>query len=150
MCTIYIPVQFRNLSLLLKLNDNGMKLISLSGAFLITLALLSYGIGSISIQRFRLLTSGVLIFLTLGVILDILAITFMILGSVNNPFSLHGILGYSAVLFMMIDTILIWRSFFKNGLESTIDNKIVTYSKYAYGWWVIAYLTGSVLILWKN
>lgn len=127
-----------------------MKLISLSGAFLITLALLSYGIGSISIQRFRLVTSGVLIFITLGVILDIIAVTFMIIGSLNTPFSLHGILGFSAVLTMIIDMILIWRCFFKNGLESVIDKRIVTYSRYAYGWWVLAYLTGSVLIIWKN
>jgi len=127
-----------------------MKLISLSGAFLITLALLSYGIGSIAIQRFKLISSGVLIFLTLGVILDIIAVTFMIIGSENGPFTFHGILGYTAMLTMMINMILIWRCFFKNGLESVIDNKIVTYSKYAYGWWVIAYLTGSLMVLWVN
>lgn len=126
-----------------------MKLISLTGAFLITLALLSYGIGSISIQRFKMVTTGVLVFLTLGIILDLIAVTFMIIGSLNGTFTLHGVLGFTAVLTMLIDVILVWRSFFKNGLESFIDKRIVTYSKYAYGWWVITYLTGSLLILWE-
>ncbi len=127
-----------------------MNLIVLTGAFLITLALLSYGIGSISVQRFKLVTPGVLIFLTLGVFLDLISVTFMMLGSKNGTFSLHAIIGYSAVLTMLIDMFLVWRCFFKNGLESQIEKGIVTYTKFAYGWWIAAYITGSILILWKN
>lgn len=126
-----------------------MNVLSVIGAFFITLALLSYGIGSISIQRFKLVTSGVLIFLSLGVFLDLVAVTFMIMGSQNSPFSLHGILGYSAMLTMIVDLFLIWRAFLKNGFGLVIEKHVIIYTKVAYGWWVIAYFTGSVLVIWK-
>ncbi|MEZ5103113.1 MAG: hypothetical protein R2757_01335 [Draconibacterium sp.] len=125
-----------------------MSLLSLIGALLITMALLSYGLGSISVQRFKIITPGVLVFLTLGVALDLLAVSFMIFGTNGNLFSIHGILGYSATITMLINLILIWRSFYKNGLQSKIEKRVVTFSKYAYGWWVITYITGSLLILW--
>jgi len=123
--------------------------LSIIGAFIITLALLSYGVGSISVQRFKLVTPSVLIFLTLGVILDFTAIGFMIIGSRKDPFSFHGLLGYSAMLTMVLDTFFIWRFYLKNGFDVEISKNIVTYSKFAYSWWVIAYLTGSLLVIWK-
>lgn len=124
--------------------------LSLIGAFVITLALLSYGIGSISIQHFKLATRGVLFFLTLGVLLDIAAIIFMISGSNRGVFSFHGIIGYSATLTMVIDMALIWRCYFRNGLDSIIDKSVLLYSKIAYGWWLIVYITGSLLIIWPK
>ena len=129
-----------------------MNLISLTGAFIITLALLSYGIGSISVQRFKTVTSGVLIFLSLGVFLDLVAVTLMIMGmeADGTAFTLHGILGYSATLTMLIDLFLIWRTYLKNGMQSKISKPLVIYSKFAYSWWVIAYITGSLLVLWAK
>jgi hypothetical protein len=122
--------------------------LSIVGAFIITLALLSYGIGSIAVQRFKIVTPGVLIFLTLGVLLDITAVIFMIIGSSKGAFTAHGILGYSAMLTMIINLVLIWRYYFKNGFDSIINNSVLLYSKIAYGWWVIAYITGSALVIW--
>jgi hypothetical protein len=122
--------------------------LSIVGAFIITLALLSYGIGSIAVQRFKIVTPGVLIFLTLGVLLDITAVIFMIIGSSKGAFTAHGILGYSAMLTMIINLVLIWRCYFKNGFDSIINNSVLLYSKIAYGWWVIAYITGSALVIW--
>ncbi len=124
--------------------------LSLIGAFVITLALLSYGIGSISIQHFKLTTRGVLFFLTLGVLLDITAIMFMISGSNKGVFTFHGILGYSATTTMLIDLALIWRCFIKNGLDSVIQKSILLYSKIAYGWWLITYITGSLMVIWPK
>jgi len=123
--------------------------LAIIGAFIITLALLSYGIGSISVQRFKLVTPAVLVFLTLGIILDFTAVGFMIIGSTKGIFTLHGILGYSAILTMLLDTFFIWRFYLKNGFDVEISKNIVTFSKYAYSWWVIAYLTGSLLVIWK-
>ena len=74
--------------------------LSLTGAFIISFALLSYGVSSISIQRFRLITPSVLIALTLGVLLDITAVGFMIAGSGLLPISLHGFLGFVVMLTM--------------------------------------------------
>lgn len=123
--------------------------ISMAGAFIVTLALLSYGIGSLSLQRFKTVSSLVLWFLTLGVVLDITATIFMIIGSQNTPFTLHGFLGYSALLAMLIDVIFIWRIYTKERLNATIGRKLQIYSRFAYGWWVVAYITGSLLVILK-
>ena len=127
-----------------------MSLISIIGAFIITFALLSYGIGSIAVQRFKIVTPRVLIFVTLGVLLDVIAATFMIIGSTKGAFTQHGILGYTATLTMIIDMTLIWRFYLKNGFDSAIKNSILLYSKIAYGWWLIAYITNSIMVIWKQ
>jgi hypothetical protein len=126
-----------------------MNFLAVVGAFIITLALLSYGIGSIAVVRFKIVTPGVLIFLTLGVILDFVAVAFMIIGSGKGAFTLHGYLGYSAMLTMIINLILVWRWYLKNGFDTIISNWIIIYSKIAYAWWLIVYITGSLLVIWK-
>jgi len=127
-----------------------MKIISLIGAFLITFALLSYGVGSISLQRFREVSRGVLGFLSVGIVLDLVAITCMIIGSRNTPFTLHGLLGYSAFIVMLVDVILVWRVYLKEGLNARINRNLHLFAKLAYLWWVIAYITGSLLIILKK
>ncbi|MCG6189464.1 hypothetical protein [Maribellus maritimus] len=126
-----------------------MNSISITGAFIITLSLLSYGIGSISLQRFRMVSPGVLWFLTLGVVLDIVATIFMIVGAKNPGFTLHGFLGYSALLVMLIDVIFIWQIYYRENINAHVGKKLLTYSKIAYGWWIVAYITGSLLIIWR-
>ena len=123
--------------------------LSLIGAFIVSFALLSYGVSSISIQRFRLITPSVLITLTLGVLLDITAVGFMIAGSGLFPLSLHEIMGSVAMVTMILDAVLIWRIYIKNGFDSEISNAIATYTKCAYAWWLIAYFTGSILVIWR-
>lgn len=126
-----------------------MNSISITGAFIITLSLLSYGIGSISLQRFKMVSPGVLWFLTMGVILDIIATIFMIVGSQNPGFTLHGFLGYSALLVMLIDVVFIWRVYYREKINVFAGEKLLLYSKVAYGWWIVAYLTGSMLVIWR-
>ena len=125
-----------------------MNFLAVVGAFIITLALLSYGIGSIALIRFKIVTSGVLVFLTLGVLLDFVAVTMMVMNSPKSVFSPHGLLGYSAMLTMTINLVLVWRCYFKNGIDSYISNPVIVYSKIAYAWWLIAYFTGSILVIW--
>ncbi len=122
---------------------------SLAGAFVITFSLLSYGIGSISLQQFKVVSSHVLVFLTIGIVLDVIGATLMIIGSRHTPFSLHGFLGLSAILVMFADVVLLWRVFNKHGSDTTVPKPLLLYSKLAYLWWIIAYLTGSVLIIWR-
>lgn len=124
--------------------------LSIIGAFIITVALLLYGIGNIALQRFKIITIGVLWFVTLGVFSDFLAITLMILGSTKGAFTSHGILGYTATLTMVINLILIWNSYIKNGMDSVAGKTVILFSKIAYGWWLIAYLTGSLLVIWNR
>jgi hypothetical protein len=96
------------------------------------------------------MSRGVLFFYTLGLLLDVVAIVFMISGSSNGVFSLHGILGYSATATIAVDVGLIWYCFIKNGLGSAVNNSILLYSKIAYAWWLIVYFTGSLLIIWPQ
>lgn len=119
------------------------------GAVIVTLALISYSIGVITEQKNRRIVKTVLIFVTLGIVLDITATICMILGSSNSPFTIHGFLGYSALIAMLIDVILIWRFYIINGKETTVPKKIHRYTLFAYLWWVIAYITGSMLVMMK-
>jgi hypothetical protein len=95
-----------------------------------------------------LVTPWVLIFISLGVLLDFIAVFFMIKGAQNSVFSIHGLLGYSAMLTMMVLLFLVFRSYQKNGWNSVIEKGVVIYTKISYGWWVITYFTGSIIVIW--
>ena len=116
----------------------------LTGTITITAALLAYSIAVITEQITKSVNNIVLVFLTLGLILDITATAFMIYGSSNSAFTLHGFLGYSALLAMAIDTFLIWKNYLKYGEK--ISNSIHRYSLAAYLWWLIAFITGGLLV----
>lgn len=125
-----------------------MKTISMIGAFIVTLALISYSIAIFNERRKKYITKKILTFLTIGVILDITATACMIIGSTKSPFTLHGSLGYSALTLMLIDTILIWR-FYKNNTNLEVPKGLHIYTSIAYSWWIIAYITGSLLVMMK-
>jgi len=124
-----------------------MNTLSIIGASIVTLALVSYSIGILTEQFRKKLIPRVLIFITLGVALDITATIFMILGSRNSPFTYHGFIGYSALLVMMIELTRIWRTYSRLGMGAEVPRGVHLYSRYAYIWWVIAYITGSLLAM---
>ena len=124
-----------------------MNLLSIIGASIVTLALISYSIGIISEQLKKQVIPRVLIFITLGVILDVTATIFMILGSKNSPFTIHGMIGYSALFIMMIELVRIWRLYTKSGMHVAVPPALHKYSRYAYIWWVVAYITGSLIAM---
>lgn len=124
-----------------------MNTISMIGAVVVTLALISYSIGVIAEQRKHKLAKTVLLFITVGIVLDVTATICMILGSSNSPFTLHGFLGYSALLGMLIDVVLIWKFYNKNGVDVEVPKKLHRYTLIAYLWWVVAYITGSMLVM---
>jgi hypothetical protein len=119
------------------------------GAGIVIFALLSYSISIITEQRTRLVTPFVLRFLTIGIILDVTATIFMIIGSTNSAFSLHGILGYSSLAGMLTDTILIWRFYLASKPGSVVPKGLHLYSRFAYAWWVIAFITGLMLVVFR-
>jgi uncharacterized repeat protein (TIGR03987 family) len=110
----------------------------------VTFALISYSIGVITEHRKRVITKRVLVFLTVGVILDISSTVLMIIGSGKIPITVHGFIGYSALLLMLVDTILSWSYRCKNG-DKQISNGLNIYTKMAFGWWVVAYIVGAVM-----
>ena len=119
------------------------------GTSIVVLALISYSVAIITEQRKKIISKNVLLFLTLGVCLDITATTFMILGSAKGGFTFHGIIGYSSLLAMFIDAILLWRVKMQTGINSNVPKKIHMYSRYAYAWWVIAFITGGLLVAFR-
>jgi uncharacterized repeat protein (TIGR03987 family) len=116
-------------------------------ATVVTLALISYSIAILTEQRKRKVINLVLIFLTLGVMLDIGATTMMIIVSENSPFTIHGILGYSSLTLMVIDAILLWRFRMQKGAAQKVSRPIHLYSRIAYIWWVAAYITGTLMVM---
>lgn len=119
------------------------------GTTIVIFALIAYSIAIITEQRKKILRRRILVFLTLGVALDITATIFMILGSSKGGFTLHAFLGYSSLAGMFIDAVLIWRLKIKNGSYCPIPNNIHIYSRYAYLWWVLAFITGGLLVMLK-
>lgn len=116
------------------------------GASVVVLALVSYGVSVVTEQRLRRVTRQVLLFLLLGVVLDVTATAFMILGSSKGPFTLHGLLGYSSLLAMLTDTVLIWQ--FRRGhmAESAVPGWLHQFTRWAYLWWLAAFVTGGLLV----
>lgn len=127
-----------------------MKIYAMIGSFVVIIALTFYSIGFIKEQRRKLVTSRVLLFYTLGVIFDISATTLMILGSTKGLMTFHGFIGYSSLLGMGIDTLLLWRYNRKNGSEKIASKSLNIYSRIAYGWWVIAFITGGLLVALRH
>jgi hypothetical protein len=108
----------------------------------VTCALVSYSIGVITEQRKKSITRLVLTFLTIGVILDITSTVLMIMGS--SGITYHGFIGWSALAVMLVDSILIWRFWLKNK-GAAVTRGINIYTRWAYGWWVIAYVLGAII-----
>ena len=119
------------------------------GTRIVILALIAYSIAILTEQKKHRVPNLVLIFITLGIILDITATVFMIIGSGNTPFTLHGWLGYSSLTAMLIDTLFIWRHRLKAGAEAKVSSGLHLYSRLAYIWWILAFITGGALVLFK-
>ena len=119
------------------------------GSTVVILALLSYSLGSIPILKKRHITSRAMGFMTLGVLLDIAATTFMIIGSSNSPFTLHGIIGYTALGGMLTDAVMLSVFRNKNGADKQISKGLHFYSLIAFVWWVVAFVTGGMLVAVK-
>ncbi len=118
-----------------------------TGTTIVVFALISYSIGIITEQRIKKVTKGVITFLTMGIILDITATTFMIIGSDKGGFTLHGFIGYSSLLGMLLDTVFMWVLVYRKGVNSEVSKTLHLYSRYAYIWWVLAFITGGLLVL---
>jgi hypothetical protein len=122
----------------------------------VTVALICYSIAIITEQRSHTISWRVLGFLTAGIVCDIASTGLMIAGSGNIPITVHGFIGYSALTVMLIDTVLIWRLWARTRVRVTdvgilsetttqIPGGLHTYTRLAYGWWVIAYIAGAII-----
>jgi hypothetical protein len=121
-----------------------MKTYTLIAIVIVTLALLCYTVGTVSQQRTRRITSGALGFLTIGLVFDVVATIFMILGS-GQLISLHGVLGYSALGGMLVEVAVAWRWRLRNG-DRPVTDGMRRYARLAYGYWVVAFISGGLLV----
>lgn len=124
-----------------------MKPVLIAGTVIVQLALVAYSVAIFTEQRRMRVSRTVLVWLTAGVLFDVAATTCMILGSSNPWYAPHGLLGYSSLAGMALDAALIWHARLKNGLESPVSRGLHLYSRVAYLWWVLAYVTGAFLVL---
>ena len=124
-----------------------MKPILFLGSLFVTFALIAYSIGVITEQRNKIITWRTLIFLSTGLLLDVSGTVCMLIGSTNSPFTYHGFIGYSALLAMFMDTMLMWRIKYKLGIRAPVTPTIHKYSRTAYAWWVFAYISGFLMAL---
>lgn len=122
--------------------------ILITGTVIVNLALASYTIGIVIEQRRRRVTSRVVTFLTIGVVLDVVATGCMIAGSTSGPFTSHGLLGFSSLAAMLVETALAWRHRLRLG-DAEVPTWLHRYSRLAYGWWLVAYVTGAILVMSK-
>jgi len=123
---------------------------SLAGIIIVQLALLCYSVATIKEQRSSIISAVVLSFLTIGVMFDITATVFMILGASRGIFTLHGILGYSSLVGMFIDGVILWRFYRKNPVGTRVTRPVHLYSRFAYLWWIAAYITGALLVAFRH
>lgn len=77
---------------------------------------------------------------------DITATALMIVASKNAGLTVHGVLGYSALAFMLTDTGLLWRHAREHGLAE-VSKGLHLFSRLAYGYWVVAFVTGAALVM---
>lgn len=119
-----------------------MKPILILGSVIVTLALIAYSLGIFNEQRKRVLKWNVLVFLGLGLLFDISGTACMIIGSTNSPFTFHGFIGYTALLAMLVDNVLLWNLKSKKGIGATVAQALHLYSRFAYIWWVFVYMSG--------
>ncbi len=115
------------------------------GMAIVTGALIFYSIAVITEQRKKFLSSFIMTCLTIGIVLDVTATACMIAGSRNLPFTAHGVLGYSALLAMLIDTILTWRHWKSVNISQPVPRGLHLYTRFAYLWWVLAYFAGGLI-----
>ena len=125
-----------------------MNALLVTGTRIVVIALILYSIAYFVTLRKKSITNAVLIFQSLGLFTDIIATVLMISGSPNSPFTLHGVIGYSSLLGMIIDTYLFWRVRFTTGPQ--LIRKLKIYSSIAYIWWVVAFVTGALLVFFKS
>lgn len=113
-----------------------------------TLAFLAYGLGSITLERFRIVGNIVLVFMTLGIIFETTAIILMILGSDSSGFSLHMLVGALAFILLLVNSGWVWVVYVNNGIDARVGKSLLIYTKTAYFVWVLSYLSGIVFLIW--
>jgi glucose-6-phosphate-specific signal transduction histidine kinase len=117
------------------------------GISLVNLAFILYTVFFILKRKSEKLTLTTPIVLSIAVLSDICATGLMILGSTNRGLTFHGVLGYLALLGMMIESVLLWKHFLGKNRDLPLSINLIRYTGIAYLWWLFVYVFGLVRIL---
>ena len=124
-----------------------MSSIIITGVVLIHVAFILYSIFIYKEHKYKRATKGVLVAITAAVIFDVSATVCMMIGVVEEYFTLHGILGYTALVVMITDAIFIWKHKNKHGSEVPFSDTLNRNSKLGYCLWLVAFVTGEMLAI---
>jgi EamA domain-containing membrane protein RarD len=124
--------------------------VTIVGIFFVHIALILYTLFIIYESKKQKTTKSVLVLITLAVIFDLVATTCMMIGTTRTYFTFHGIMGYIGLLLMMVDAVLLWKYKLKFGIENAISKSLNSFSKIAYTWWIIAYITGVLVSIFRR
>lgn len=126
------------------------EMVIIVGVIFIHIALVLYSVFIYKENKHRRATKGVLWFITTAVVFDVSATVCMMLGTVEKYFTLHGILGYTALVVMITDAVFIWRHWNKHGSEVPFSDTLNRNSKLGYILWLIAFGTGEMLAVMNH
>jgi len=124
--------------------------ILLFGISIVNIALIFYTSAFIIAVRKKNVSKLFFSVLLAGVFFDISATTLMIIGSSQGPLTLHGIIGYSSLGAMITEAINYFLFVQKNGFGKTFSGKSFKVFSCIFFYWVLAYITGAVLIMLRN
>ncbi len=127
-----------------------MSYVIIAGVILIHIAFILYSVFIYKEHKYKRATKGLLVFITAAVLFDISATVCMMIGTAEKYFSLHGILGYTALAVMVTDAIFIWRHYNKFGSEVPFSKTLNRNSKLGYVLWLIAFFTGEMLAVMNH
>jgi len=116
----------------------------LFGVVAINLALVAYTVGIIAAHRRRRASALVLGAFALAVAFDLVATGCMVAGSHRPWFTPHGIVGYLALLVMVVAVARLW-GLRGQGSDPAIPEKLGLFLRIAYVTWLIAYGIGVAL-----
>jgi hypothetical protein len=120
------------------------------GIFFVHFALIFYTLFILFESKRQRTDNLVLLLISFAVLFDITATACMMIGTTRTYFTFHGIMGYIGLLLMIIDFILLIRYRIKFGAETLITKQLYVYSKIAYFWWIIAFVTGVIVSIFRH
>ncbi len=116
----------------------------LTGVITITLALVAYTLGIAGLLRRRAISGRILTFLTVGLVLDVVATACMTLLAGGFELTLHGVVGYLALGLMLVQVACAWRHY-RRFAGDPVPEWLLRYTRTAYVLWFLAFVTGVAL-----
>jgi len=126
-----------------------MSSILIIGISLVQAALITYTATFIIAYRKKNISKLFLNTLSFSVLFYITATIFIISGSSKGFLTLHGLIGYTSLGMIIIKTVQFYLFTKKIGYTQAFSKKQLATFTFIYIYWVLAYITGAVLILFR-